>query len=89
VTPGDGFLEALVMPNVEPIFSGIKKITEKGILTEDGKHHEFDILICATGYKPAFQPNWLVVNGEGKSLKEDWESYGGVKYENLLRKTTT
>ncbi|OAG43817.1 hypothetical protein AYO21_02044 [Fonsecaea monophora] len=77
VTPGDGFLEALVKDNVQCVFSGIQKITPEGILTEDGTHHKFDILVCATGYKPAFGPAWEVVNGRGKTLKEDWEPYGG------------
>ncbi|KAK6366879.1 hypothetical protein LTS17_010430 [Exophiala oligosperma] len=78
VTPGDGFLEALVKDNVDCVFSGIEKITPDGILTADGRQHKFDILVCATGYKPAFGPAWEVVNGQGKTLKQDWEPYGGV-----------
>jgi cation diffusion facilitator CzcD-associated flavoprotein CzcO len=49
-TPGNGFLEALCEDNVEPVTKGIKRITEKGIVTEDGVEHEVDIIICATGF---------------------------------------
>jgi cation diffusion facilitator CzcD-associated flavoprotein CzcO len=72
ISPGDGYLEALVQENVETVFSGIKKITPEGILAEDGQEHKFDIIVCATGFKVAFQPAFRVVNGEGKSIAEDW-----------------
>ncbi|KAK3060273.1 hypothetical protein LTS18_008912, partial [Coniosporium uncinatum] len=74
ISPGDGYLEALVQPNVEPVYSGIKKVTEKGILTQDGVEHEMDVLVCATGFQVAFQPAFTVRNGEGKSIKEDWSN---------------
>ncbi|KAH7153042.1 hypothetical protein EDB81DRAFT_790348 [Dactylonectria macrodidyma] len=72
ISPGDGYLEALVKPNVEPVFGGIKKIVPEGIVTEDGKTHKIDILVCATGFKVAFRPAFKLINGSGKSLDEDW-----------------
>lgn len=50
MTPGDGYLEALVKDNVECVFQGIDKIVPEGLITSDDKQlHEVDILICATG----------------------------------------
>lgn len=72
ISPGDGFLEALVADNVTPVFDGIKRVVPEGIETEDGKIHKFDNLVCATGFQVAFQPAFTVINGEGKSIKEDW-----------------
>ncbi|KAF2841012.1 FAD/NAD(P)-binding domain-containing protein [Patellaria atrata CBS 101060] len=72
ISPGDGYLEALVKENVQPIFSNIEKVTPNGILTKDGVEHKMDILTCATGFKVAFKPAFKVVNGEGKSINEDW-----------------
>ena len=72
ISPGDGFLEALVQDNVEPVLTGIEKITPKGIVTRDGKEHELDVVVCATGFKVAFKPAFKVINGAGKSIDEDW-----------------
>lgn len=72
ISPGDGYLEALVKPNVRPIFGGIKKVTKHGIVTEDGVEHKMDTLVCATGFKVAFKPAFKVINGEGNSIQEDW-----------------
>jgi len=72
ISPGDGYLEALVADNVEPVFGNIKKVTPNGILTEDGVEHKMDILVCATGFRVAFKPAFKVINGAGKSIDEDW-----------------
>lgn len=72
ISPGDGYLEALVQPNVQPVFGDIKQATKTGLITEDGKEHNFDILVCATGFNVAFKPAFKVINGEGKSIQEDW-----------------
>lgn len=62
-----GYLDALNRPNVDLITSPIDTVTEKGILTQDGREHEFDVLILATGFdfvrscRPAIQVRmrWL------------------------------
>jgi cation diffusion facilitator CzcD-associated flavoprotein CzcO len=74
ISPGDGFLEALVQDNVTPVFSGIKRVVPEGIETADGQIHKMDAIVCATGFQVAFQPAFVVRNGEGKSIKEDWTS---------------
>jgi cation diffusion facilitator CzcD-associated flavoprotein CzcO len=73
ISPGDGYLEALVQPNVETVFdSGIDKVTSDAIVTKDGKERKIDILVCATGFKVAFKPAFKVINGAGKSIHDDW-----------------
>jgi cation diffusion facilitator CzcD-associated flavoprotein CzcO len=74
ISPGDGYLEALVQPNVENVTCGIQRVTPEGIITEDGQEHKFDILVCATGFKVAFKPGFKVINGEGKTIDEDWSN---------------
>lgn len=59
VSPADGYLEALVSPNVEPVYGEIEHISENGIVV-DGHEHEMDILVCATGFQPAFKPPFKV-----------------------------
>lgn len=72
ISPGDGYLEALVKPNVEPVYGGIEKVTEEGIVTPDGKLHKVDIIVCATGFNVAFRPAFKMINGQGRTLDEDW-----------------
>ncbi|KIW99575.1 uncharacterized protein Z518_11314 [Rhinocladiella mackenziei CBS 650.93] len=74
LTPGTGFLEALVAPNVEAIIGDIDQVTPEGIRMKqpDGKERKMDVLICATGFSPVFKPAFPVINGEGKSIDEDW-----------------
>ena len=72
ISPGDGFLESLVQDNVTPVFEGIKRVVPEGIETVDGTVHKVENLVCATGFQVAFQPAFTVINGEGKSIKEDW-----------------
>lgn len=74
ISPGDGYLEALVKDNVEPVMSDIVRVTPWGIETVDGKEHKMDILVCATGFQVAFKPAFKVINGEGKSVAEDWNN---------------
>lgn len=47
-TPGNGYLEALLQPNVHVFTDMFQKVTEKGFIDAEGKEHEVDILICAT-----------------------------------------
>ncbi|KAF2492447.1 FAD/NAD(P)-binding domain-containing protein [Lophium mytilinum] len=72
ISPGDGYLEALVQENVTPVFEGIEKVVPEGLQTRDGKVHKVDIIVCATGFQVAFQPAFTVINGAGKSIKQDW-----------------
>jgi len=72
ISPGDGYLEALVQDNVQPVFGGIERVTPDGIMTADGVEHKMDVLICATGFQVAFKPAFKVINAAGKSIDEDW-----------------
>lgn len=50
LTPGPGYLEALVENNVTFIGTGIQNVTENGIIDNKGEFHEVDAIICATGF---------------------------------------
>lgn len=43
ITPGAGYLESFLRPNVYLTQSPITKVTDSGIETADGKFHEVDI----------------------------------------------
>jgi len=50
VTPGPGYLEAVVQPNVSYISDEVSYVTEEGIVTQDGTLRKVDAIIWATGF---------------------------------------
>ena len=75
LTPGPGFLEALVQDNVDALWNSISSIDKSGIVTVDGKHHEFDAICCATGFDTTYQPRFPVIGRNGVNLAQKWEKF--------------
>lgn len=73
ITPGTGYLEAFTQPNVHLTNSPIVRITADGIDTADGKHHTFDIIVCATGFDISQVPTFPIIGRDGVSLAEKWK----------------
>ncbi|KAJ5825235.1 hypothetical protein N7474_002373 [Penicillium riverlandense] len=72
LSPGDGYLEAMQEPNAEWCFDNIEEITKTGIRTTQGEH-DFDLIVCATGFDTTFVPGWEFVGRDGRRLDEEWE----------------
>jgi cation diffusion facilitator CzcD-associated flavoprotein CzcO len=72
-TPGNGYLEALCEDNVTVVSSSIDEITPKGIKTVDGVEHEFDIIVCATGFDVSWRPQYPTIGRNDVSLSEYWK----------------
>ncbi len=69
----DDWFPAFARPNVHLVTDAIEKITPKGIQTSDGKVHELDVLIYATGYDIGAPAYPFELHGVGgKSLTEYW-----------------
>ncbi|KAI4907343.1 hypothetical protein J4E90_009846 [Alternaria incomplexa] len=73
LTPGPGYLEALTQPNVDFITSPITRISASAIHTADGRTHEIDALVCATGFKASAPPPFPLTGSNGLSLTKKWE----------------
>jgi cation diffusion facilitator CzcD-associated flavoprotein CzcO len=73
VTPGAGYLEAFTRENVTLTMSHIDWVDEKGIWTKDGKLHELDVIVCATGFDVSQRPPFPVVGRNGVDLGEKWK----------------
>lgn len=82
MTPGIGYLETLEAENVEVVFGDIDHVTAAGCVSKDGKDHNLDTLICATGFDVSFKPRFPIIGLDGKNLQELWageaHSYMGV-----------
>lgn len=56
--------------------NGIKEMTEKGIITQDGTEHELDLIIYSTGYDATDGViSYPVIGREGKTIASFWEDY--------------
>jgi len=92
LTPGPGYLEALVEDNVNFISTKIKRITTSGIETVDGKQRDVDLIICATGFDTSLKQPMPLIGRDGASLNDIWrdhpESYLGIfppEMPNMMR----
>ncbi|THG96305.1 hypothetical protein EW026_g5500 [Hermanssonia centrifuga] len=75
LTPGPGYLEALCEDNVDFIPTNIKRVTETGIETVDGKHQDLDVIICATGYDTSFKFPFPIVGRNGIDIRTKWSPH--------------
>lgn len=83
LTPGPGFLEALIRENVDSQWDNLKRITATGIQLKDGRHLELDAIFCATGFDTSFQPRFPIIGRDGIELSQKWsendpEAYFGT-----------
>jgi len=69
----DDWFPAFARPNVHLITDSIDRIVPEGIRTKDGKVHELDVLIYATGYDIGAPAYPFEIHGlNGLSLTEYW-----------------
>jgi len=72
-----GYYKALNRPNVKLVTSKIEEITKTGIRTADGTHHDFDVIILATGFDTTTKSVALDITAYGKKIEQVWNSKGG------------
>lgn len=75
LTPGPGYLEAITADNVDYVRTKIRRFTETGIETEDGRHREVDAVFCATGANTDMVPPFPIV-ANGEDLTQAWREDG-------------
>jgi cation diffusion facilitator CzcD-associated flavoprotein CzcO len=67
------FYPTMNRPNVELITEPIERVEPRGIVTTDGKLHELDVLVLATGFHVhAFMRPLELVGEQGFTLAEAW-----------------
>lgn len=70
----DSFYEAIQRPNAKLVTERIERIEESGVRTRDGRLHELDVLILATGFRvDRFVRPMQVVGRGGTVLEKTWE----------------
>ncbi len=67
------WLGALTRDNVELVRDGIARIDEKGVVLEDGRHFEVDVIVYATGFQASKMLFPMeIVGRDGVVLSEHW-----------------
>lgn len=68
-----GWFDALIQPHTTLETTPIAELTPTGIRMKDGREYEFDVIICATGFKTAPLVQELTIKGrDGHELAVDW-----------------
>ncbi|KAJ9621048.1 hypothetical protein H2204_012029 [Knufia peltigerae] len=87
VTPGDPYMRAIQEPNIDVHFTGVRRVSEFGVIGEDGVERKVDTIICATGYDVSYHPHHPVVGQNGITLEEQFgdapECYLGITVPNF------
>jgi cation diffusion facilitator CzcD-associated flavoprotein CzcO len=66
------YFPALAQNNVELVTEGICEITSGGIVTQDGREHALDVLVCATGFDVQHSMSVPVLGRGGQPLQTLW-----------------
>lgn len=77
-----GYYEAFNSDHVDVVDTTLLEVTEKGIKTNDGKVHELDVIIYATGYETDGSWADIAIAGPTKTLEQHW-AQGAVSYLGL------
>jgi len=77
----DDFYPAMMRPNVELVTDRIVRIEPDGVLTADGRLHELDVIVYATGFETMSFLSVLDVTGRGgRSLRQEWHNGASAYY---------
>lgn len=88
----DDYYPALARDNVELVTEPIQEIRTEGLVTADGREHDVDVLVLATGFRTFNPADEIEIMGrQGRRLADDWrkgpQAYNGVLvagYPNLF-----
>jgi cation diffusion facilitator CzcD-associated flavoprotein CzcO len=76
------FYPTLMKEHVDLVTEGIDHVEARGVVTTDGKLHELDVLVLATGFDTHAWGVDHVVGADGLSLKDAW-SQGTRAYRSV------
>ena len=81
----NNWYKSLTRDNVALVTSGIERFTKNGIETADGKHHEVDLVVFATGFE-VDQFLWPAeyYGRKGVSLRDHWGSRSPRAYLGMM-----
>jgi 4-hydroxyacetophenone monooxygenase len=77
----NGWYRAVAKPQVRIVGDGIREITPKGIVTNAGELHEFDVIVVATGFDAInLLSSFQLFGRGGQPIREIWDRQGAEAY---------
>jgi cation diffusion facilitator CzcD-associated flavoprotein CzcO len=74
ILPSNDWYPALQQPNVELVTDGIREIRPEGIVTADGRVHEVDTIVLATGFRVTdISLAHRIRDANGVSMADSWK----------------
>lgn len=74
------FYEAMQRPNARLVTEGIERVEQKGVRTRDGRLHELDVLVLATGFRVDSFVRPMEIIGRGGTVLDDVWKDGPFAY---------
>lgn len=74
ITPGDGYLESFLKPNVQLVMSPVVEVTQDSCIAGDGRSFKVDVIACATGFDVSNKPSWRMIGRNDVDLSSAWEA---------------
>jgi cation diffusion facilitator CzcD-associated flavoprotein CzcO len=75
------YYPSLTRDNVEVVTGGVARVTEHGVVAQDGTEHEVDVIIYGTGFKVHDPLGHLQITGRGgRDLAQLWRDEGLEAY---------
>lgn len=66
------FYESLKKDTSRVVTAGLKEVTPRGIIDDDGMLHELDAVIYATGFTLEYLSHWTIIGRGGRKLADAW-----------------
>lgn len=79
----DTYYPALQKSHVQVERQGISHIEEKGVVTKDGKLHEADLIVLATGFTPNVWGVKNIIGVNGKTMRDVWQDEMRRNYRSI------
>src|SRR5262245_47303848 len=71
----DSFYEAIQRPNARLVTEPIERVEPAGVRTKDGRLHELDVLVLATGFRvDSFVRPMTIIGRDGVTLDDVWRN---------------
>ncbi|GAB2533641.1 NAD(P)/FAD-dependent oxidoreductase [Nocardia heshunensis] len=80
------YFKTFTRSHVDLVTDGIEHFTPTGIVSADGREREFDMVLCATGFKvmeKGFTPPYPIYGRDGLELGEFWDANRFQAYQGV------